>query len=170
MSYIVVDVETDAPTPASGSMVSFGAVMAKDLTETFYGKTKPISDRFDPERLAISNVTRGEHLTFDDPTIVMHDFDKWIKKNSKGRPIFISDNNGFDFAWISYYFDKYIGSNPFGWSSRRLGDLYCGMTMDTFARWKHLRTTPHDHNPVNDAIANATVIRIMKEMGLKIKL
>jgi hypothetical protein len=100
----------------------------------------------------------------------MLNFAEWIKINNKGgRPIFISDNNGYDFAWINYYFDLYKIDNPFGWSSRRISDLYCGMKNNTFAKWKHLRETKPDHNPVNDAIGNAEVIIKMKNMGLKIK-
>ena len=64
----------------------------------------------------------------------------------------------------------YLGKNPFGFSARRIGDLYCGMTKDSFAKWKHLRDTIHDHNPVNDAKGNAEVLVKLQKMGLKIKL
>ena len=96
-------------------------------------------------------------------------FHDWIKANSKGRPIFISDNPAFDWQWINYYFHYYLGENPFGYSARRIGDLYCGLVKDTHAKWKHLRRTTHDHNPVNDAKGNAEAILHMKnKMGLKI--
>lgn len=170
--YYSVDVESDGPIPNKYSMVCFGAVIVEpELNRTFYGKTKPISDLWIPETLAISGFNREEHLLFDDPEEVMLNFEKWINENNtKGRPIFISDNNGYDFAWINYYFQYYLGRNPFGFSSRRLGDIYCGMKMDTFAKWKHLRKTNYDHNPVSDAKGNAEVLLIMKECGLKIKL
>src|SRR5690348_1494989 len=51
--------------------------------------------------------------------------------------------------------------NPFGFSGRRIGDLYCGMKMDTRLNqeWKKkYRKTSHDHNPVNDAIGNAEAL------------
>ena len=64
-----------------------------------------------------------------------------------------------------------MGKNPFGFSGRRIGDLYCGLVGDTMTKWKHLRKTIHDHNPVNDAKGNAEVILHMRDnMGLKIKL
>ena len=44
------------------------------------------------------------------------------------------------------------------------------MKMDSFIKWKHLRKTNHDHNPVNDAKGNAEVVLQMQNMGLKIKL
>lgn len=170
MSYIVVDVEADGPIPYKYSMVCFGAIIVDDtLSKTFYGKTRPISNEFIPEALSISNFSREEHLKFDDPKIVIENFYQWIKENSKGQPIFISDNPAFDWQWINYYFHTYMGKNPFGFSGRRIGDLYCGLVKDSRAKWKHLRNTTHDHNPVNDAKGNAEVLLKMKEMGLKFK-
>lgn len=171
MGYISVDVESDGPIPSMYSMVCFGAVIVEpSLSKTFYGKTKPISDIWDPEALSISGFSREEHLKFDDPVIVMKNFARWIKENSVGNPIFISDNNGYDFSFINYYFYKYYGSNPFGWSSRRIGDIYCGMKMDVREPWKQLRKTKHTHSPVDDAMGNAEAILEMQKMGLKIKL
>lgn len=172
MSLIVVDVESDGPVQGQNSMVCFGAVVVEPtLTKTFYGKIKPISDLYNPEALAISGFSREEHLTFDEPVKVMKDFADWLNQVSVDRPVLISDNNGYDFSWINWYFHVYYGSNPFGWTSRRIGDLYCGMTGDAYSKWKHLRKTAHTHNPVDDAMGNAEVILFMKnKMGLKIKL
>jgi len=168
----MVDIESDGPIPGDYSMVCFGAVLVdKNLDRTFYGKIKPISDNYDPEALAISGFSRTETENFDDPKTVMLAFKEWIVKNSKGRPIFISDNNGFDWMFICWYFHHFIGENPFGYSSRRISDLFCGLEKDTFAKWKHLRKTTHTHNPVDDAMGNAEVLLLMKsEMGLKISL
>ena len=171
MSYIVVDVESDGPVPGIYSMVSFGAVIVEpSLSKTFYGEVKPITNSWIPEALAVSGFSREQHLEFEDPMPVIQRFDRWIKENSKGHPIFISDNLAFDWQWINYYFHFFTGKNPFGFSGRRIGDLYAGMKMDTFVKWKHLRKTVHDHNPVNDAKGNAEVLLQMQEMGLKIKL
>ena len=171
MSYIVVDVESDGAIPHKFSMVCFGAVIVEpSLSKTFYGKTKPISNEWNPEALAISGFSREEHLTFDDPRAVMLQFDKWISENSIGKPIFISDNPAYDWSFINYYFHYYLGRNPFGYSARRIGDLYCGMVKDSHAKWKFLRGTVHDHNPVNDAKGNAEALLEMQKMGLDIKL
>lgn len=172
MSYIVVDIESDGPIPGYYSMICFGAVLVNEkLDKTFYGKLKPISDKFDPQALAISGFDRETTLEFDDPKEVMLNFEEWIKENSKGRPIFISDNNGFDWMFICWYFHHFLNRNPFGYSSRRIGDLYCGLVNDTFAQWKHLRKTEHTHNPVDDAMGNAEALLHMKnEMQLKIDL
>lgn len=174
MSYFSVDVEADGQAPSIYSMVCFGAVKVDEdgLNHTFYGQTRPISKKYDPTALAISGFSREEHMQFDDPVEVMTRFEKWIlENNTSGRPIFISDNNGFDWSFINYYFHAFLGRNPFGWSSRRLGDLYAGIQLDAFARWKHLRNTKHNHNPVNDAKGNAEVLLQLKQKyKLKIKL
>lgn len=170
MSLIVVDVEADGAIPHKYSMVSFGAVVVEpSLSKTFYGDTKPISDEFVAEALAISGFSREEHLKFDDPQAVMQKFDEWLKENSNGRPVFISDNLAFDWQWINYYFHYFIGKNPFGFSGRRIGDLYSGLEKDFFAasKWKSFRRTAHTHNPVDDAKGNAEALLKIREMGLK---
>jgi len=172
MSYISVDVESDDQSPAIGSMVSFGAVLVSDHSKTFYGKVKPIMEGFSPEALAISGFSREEHETFDDPKEVMEAFAKWIEEVSEGQATFICDNPAFDWQWINFYFHKYLGRNPFGFSARRIGDLYCGMVKHAGKNrdWKRkLRKTKHTHNPVDDAKGNAEALVAMKEMGLNIK-
>lgn len=171
MSYIVVDVESDGPIIGLHSMVCFGAVVVREgLKDTFYGKTEPLTVNYDPSALAVSGFTREEHEKFSHPKIVMDEFKNWLDKVSVGRPILISDNNGYDASWINYYFHTFVGSNPFGWSSRRIGDLYCGMIKDAQAPWKHLRKTKHTHHPVDDAKGNAEALLAMQQLGLKIKL
>ncbi len=171
MTYIMVDIESDGPIPGDYSMVCFGAVVVEDaLNRTFYGRLKPISDKWIPDALAVSGFTREETLGFDEPAQVMERFAGWLKENSKGRPIFVSDNNGFDWQFINWYFWHFTGGNPFGHSSTNLGSLYKGMVKDTFETFKHLRKTSHTHNPVDDAMGNAEALLEMKRLGLKIRL
>lgn len=172
MSYFIVDVEADGQIPGPYSMVCFGAVhLTKGLDQTFYGTTSPLGGAgFDPKALSISGFTREQHMGFTNPLETMNAFAAWIEKVKKGHPIFISDNPAFDFAWINWYFHTYLGRNPFGFSARRIGDLYAGLVKDTRAKWKHLRKTVHDHNPVNDAKGNAEALIAMQAMGLKIEI
>ena len=166
---VVVDLETDGNLLGTNSMVCFGAVIVEDgLKRTFYGKTRPISDIYNPEALAVSGFSREEHETFDDPKEVMERFEKWLKENINGKPTLISDNNGFDASWINWYFIKYLGKNPFGWSSRRITDLICGYENNLYFKWKWMRDTVHDHNPVSDALGNAEVLLKYKKKGLKL--
>lgn len=171
MSQIMVDIESDGPIPGDYSMICFGAVVVDpSLDKTFYGKLKPISEKYNPDALAVSGFSREETIAFDDPAKVMSEFAEWIAANSDGRPFFISDNNGFDWQFINWYFHHFTGSNPFGHSSTNLGSLYKGMVKDTFKNFKHLRKTAHTHHPVDDAIGNAEALLQMKADGLKISL
>lgn len=171
MSYIMVDIESDGPIPGDYSMISFGAVLVNEnLDQTFYGKLKPISEKFIPAALAVSGHSREETLQFEERAKVMQDFALWIRQTCKDQPMFISDNNGFDWMFICWYFHHFTGSNPFGFSSQNLGSLFKGIEKDTFKTFKFLRKTRHTHNPVDDAKGNAEALLAMKhEYGLKIK-
>jgi hypothetical protein len=86
------------------------------------------------------------------------DFEKWISSvtEPEARPHFVSDNPAYDWQFINYYFHLFLGRNPFGYSARRIGDFYAGLMNDFMdaSSWKKLRITPHDHNPVHDAMGN----------------
>ena len=171
MSYVIADGESDGPIPAEFSMVCFGAVVFDDrLDRTFYGSTRPVSDRFVPEALAVSGFSREQHMAFDDPKAVMDNFARWLGEQTKGRPIFVSDNLAFDWQFINYYFHRFLGRSPFGFSGRRIGDLYAGLVKDASKAtdWKKYRVTAHTHNPVDDAKGNAEALKKFKELGLKI--
>ena len=171
MAYVMVDAEADGPIPGDYSMVAFGAVLVREgLDETFYGRLRPISEVWMPQALAVCGFTREQTLVFDEPQAVMEHFARWLKDKTKGRAMFISDNNGFDWQFIAWYFWHFTGGNPFGHSSTNLGSLYKGFVKDTFQNFKHLRKTPHTHHPVDDAMGNAQALLEMKTMGLKIAL
>ena len=115
MTYIIVDVESDGPIPNLYSVVCFGAIVVDfKLDKTFKGLTKPISEKFDPEALAISGYSRQEHEQFDDPATVMKNFAGWIERVCPDKPTFITDNLAYDWQWINYYFHFFLGKNPFG--------------------------------------------------------
>jgi len=172
MTWISVDIESDGPIPGDYSMISFGAVIVEEgLERTFYGQLMPISEMYIPEALEVSGHSREETLEFDDPLAVMLRFKKWLYEQCSGKPFLISDNNGFDWQFINWYFHHFIGENPFGHSSTNLGSLYKGMERDLFTNFKHLRKTKHTHHPVDDAKGNAeALLHLKSEMGLKIKL
>lgn len=166
------DVEADGPAPGLYSMIELGAIIVEPgLSRSFYSNLKPISDEFVPGALAVTGHTREQTLGFGDPALAMEDFAAWIELEvtSKGaRPMFISDNNGFDWQFVNYYFWRFLKRNPFGHSSTNLGSLYKGINRDFRANFKHLRRTKHTHNPVDDARGNAEALLTMVDRGLKI--
>lgn len=78
------------------------------------------------------------------------------------RLMFVSDNNGFDWQFVNYYFHRYCGKNPFGHSSMNMGSLYKGLERNMFKNFKHLRRTKHTHNALDDAKGNAEAMLTIK--------
>ena len=132
---IFVDVEATGPAPGHGKMTEFGLVHGASQA-TFHGICC---------ELDVENVEVASHL------------DKWlILIVPSTRPIFVSDNPAFDWQWMNKFLWDFLGRNPFGHSARRISDFYAGLTGDfrNTQKWKRLRITPHDHNPVHDAQGN----------------
>ena len=143
-----IDCEATGQAPCVGELTEFGAV-AYPSRNTFRGVLYDSRPSVNP---VLSQKLGGKK----DAKKVFEDFEKWILENTEGHPVFVSDNNGFDWQWINEGFWKHLGRNPFGHSSRRISDFYSGLMGDfsNSQKWKHLRITPHDHNPVNDAMGN----------------
>jgi hypothetical protein len=153
---VFVDCEATGPCPGLGELTEFGAVEYQSR-RTFHGvlfESRPRAD--DP---ALSERT-GKGF---DPLRVFGDFERWLRSVTSGRCIFVSDNPAYDFQWINYGFHHAVGRNPFGHSGRRISDFYAGL-MGDFGQtqgWKRLQVTPHDHNPVNDAMGNVEAFERM---------
>lgn len=178
--YVMIDVETDGPIPGDYSMIAIAAVVVEPgLTQTFKRYVRPLPGAsYQDEALAVGGFTRVETMDepwFEDPRAVMEALEEWLSNLSItdklgfiSKPIFIADNNGFDWMFVCWYFWHFLGRNPFGFSSQNLNSLYKGLTRDAFASFKHLRRTKHDHNPLNDAMGNAeALIHMINEMGLR---
>lgn len=158
---VFVDVEATGPCPGLGEMTEFGAIHYKSKNY-FHGRlfdSQPSADN-----PALSEITG----VASDPWQVFTDFSNWLSAHVKGRPTLVSDNPAFDWQWINYGFWHYVGHNPFGHSARRIGDFYAGITRNVgnTQEWKKFRKTPHDHNPVNDAMGNVEafeqILKLMK--------
>lgn len=166
MTYIMVDVEADGPIPCDYSMISLGAVVVEfGEKRKFYTEIKPISEKWVPEALAVSGFTREQTMTFLDAKTAMQNFADWLKSLKCDRLMFMSDNNGFDWQWVNWYFHHFLGNNPFGHSSGNLGQLWKGYQRDMFANFKRLRETKHTHNACDDAMGNAEAMLKVLNIG-----
>lgn len=171
MSKFVVDVEATGPCPGLYSMISFGAVSYSNPKNTFYsGILKPLpASRFDPGAMKVTGTSIDDMKSGRDIYSAMQEFDYWLSlSNTDSRPMFFSDNNGFDWQFINYYFHLSLGRNPFGFSSTNIGSLYKGMVKDMRKNFKHLRKTKHTHHPVDDAMGNVEALKAIAEMGIKL--
>lgn len=167
MSIFFVDVEADGPVPGLYSMTELGVIRFDygnlENAPTFYAKLRPLPGAsYNQSALDVTHSTREGTLQYPPYEEGMVAFAKWVAEHNRGsRPLFMSDNNGFDFAYVNYYFHLVKVENPFGWSSRNLADLYKGLTKDVRANFRHLRRTRHTHHPVDDARGNAEAYETM---------
>lgn len=160
MSHFVVDVESDGPLPGVHNMINFGIIKVdRGLKTTFYGEVAPLTTNRIEAAAAVSGISRETHESFPDPKLTMQKAKVWIKDvNNSRRPTLWSDNNGYDAAFMNYYFLTFAEKNPFGWSSRRIGDLFCGLNENLWFKWRKYRQTKHTHHPVDDAKGNAEAL------------
>lgn len=164
-NYIFVDVEALGTSPVNGTMTEFGAVH-EPTRKTFHGvlfEGKP-----NPDNPAVPIV--GKEVASD--LEVATEFVAWLLEvGGKERPVFVSDNVAYDWQWISGMFDKARMGNPFGHSGRRISDFWAGLQHNwgETQSWKRFRQTPHDHNPVNDAMGNVEAFQKLKEIAKELR-
>jgi len=177
MSLIFVDCEAIGPCPSMGTLTEFGAVEYVSVNDSqraqhlFAPQGDPAADpgpvgrtfhgRIYDGRPSGENPAVPDPLSLRrqlaDPAEVFKHFDLWLAElHVKGGVSFVSDNVAFDWMWICDGLWRYAGRNRFGHSGRRISDFYAGLTGDfrNTQRWKRLRVTKHDHNPVHDAVGN----------------
>jgi hypothetical protein len=183
---IFVDCEAVGPCPSIGTLTEFGAVEYVPINDirraeigTFekpdcFGDPGPVGQTFHgrifdavpgPENPKVSSAASLLRPIASAEAVFVA-FDMWLAAlRPKGGVSFVSDNPAFDWMWICDGLWRHVGRNRFGHSARRIGDFYAGLTNDhsNTQRWKRLRVTPHDHNPVHDAMGNVEAFdRILK--------
>lgn len=163
MALVFVDVEALGTSPKKGTMTEFGAVAydptGKHHKKTFHGVL--FEGIPNPENPAVPIVGSRINEAID----VVIEFVKWLDEVSPGQATLVSDNPAYDFMWIAGFFDEIDFENPFGHSGRRISDFWAGVNLkwSETQSWKRFRETPHDHNPVNDAMGNVEAYeRIMQ--------
>ena len=149
----------------SFALVSADAKLREGDTPTYSyrsGIIHPYSKAFNADAYRSIGMTREEHqakanITLGAEMVRCH---QWSKGLPGGRPVLWSDNPGFDFAWLNHSFHASIGSNPYGWSCRRIGDLYAGAMGkgQQTGSWRRWRRAPHSHDPYDDALGNAQAL------------
>lgn len=183
--WFMVDVEALGQCPGLYPMTEFACVAyfrPPEYPLRFYGKFIVLdAEGKDPEaalfyegeqRPRVSKVSAEEVSVIDTPRTVMRAFSEWVNdtnQQGRGRPMFISDNNGFDYQFINYYLHQYVGKNIFGHSSQNLGSLYKGVVRNMYESFKHLRDTQHTHHPLDDCLGNVEAMeKMFRDEKLKI--
>ncbi|EHC3550220.1 3'-5' exonuclease [Salmonella enterica subsp. enterica serovar Heidelberg] len=169
--YVSVDVETSGPIPGEYSLLSIGACLVADPETSIYLELQPDSVRHDAEAVAISgldlDVLKRDGLPAHE---AMRAFAQWVNVIAQsGRPVvFVGLNAPFDWSFVNYYFHKYLGDNPFGFTAIDMKAYFMGATC---CSWKETKSshmvaclTPSrkpNHNALDDALFQAELFALM---------
>lgn len=175
--FISVDVETSGPIPAEYSLLSIGACVVNDETKRFICELQPVNNNADPKALEVTGlsleVLKKRGLP---PKDAMIQFSDWIKSlsNSDSNFVFVGFNAAFDWSFINYYFHKYLGENPFGFTALDIKSYYMGMMKcdwrDTKSSKISEKLNPDrqgDHDPLHDALYQAEIFRILQHKSYR---
>lgn len=175
--YFSIDIETDGPIPGDFSMLSFAIVeaghhdgeryVASERSAEAYWELKPISDNVEMAALAVNKLDRARLLDeASDPRVAMEGAAKWIRERSGGRrAIMVASPAGFDWMFLHWYFVKYVGESPFGYSGAFDIKTAIAVKFDrpvalsgrgNLPRWLE-SSLPHTHNALDDAREQAKI-------------
>lgn len=173
--YISVDVETSGPIPGEYSLLSIGACDVDDDSKSFSIELKPINSNADPKALEVTGLSledlakRGAA-----PAAAMAAFATWANTlaGDDRALVFVGFNAPFDWSFVNYYFHRFTGGNPFGFSALDIKALYMGVTGSTWTDTrssqiaKHLLPERHgDHDALHDAKYQAELFRLIRALG-----
>jgi DNA polymerase III epsilon subunit-like protein len=169
--YVSVDVETSGPIPGEFSLLSIGACLVDDPTKSIYLELQPTGNTHDAEALAVSGLDLDK-LAREGiaPDMAMQKLEDWlIFSCSPGQKIiFVGLNAPFDWSFINYYFHKYLGRNPFGFTALDMKAYFMGLSG---CCWKDTKSsqmtamlkpcTAPNHNALEDARFQAELFALM---------
>lgn len=177
--FISVDVETAGPIVGEHSMLTVGACLVYEPHVSFSVTLKPISNKSVAAALEVTGL-KLEEAKKDGlaPEEAMSQFAAWVAKNipEDGTPVFVGLNAAFDWGFVNYYFLKYLGANPFGFTALDIKALFMGVRGCT---WHETRSSAidkvvnpsqkGDHDALNDARYQAELFRLIYESSKKAK-
>jgi ribonuclease T len=170
--FISVDIETAGPIPGEFSMLSLGACNVDDDAQVFSCEIKPINQNADPKALEVSGLSlvqlQESGLT---PVEAMRRFQAWAKAQAPNDEtlVFVGLNAAFDWSFVNYYFHKYAGANPFGFSALDIKAYYMGATGCPWSETRSSRLSADlkpqrrsEHSALRDAQYQAELFRLMR--------
>ncbi len=170
--FISVDVETAGPIPGEYSMLTLGACCVDDTSRTFSCSIKPISDKFVPEALEVTGLSLDTLAKNGlPPDVAMRNFAVWVESlcPQLELPVFVGLNAPFDWSFVNYYFHRFTGTNPFGFTALDIKAVYMGATgsmwQDTRSSAMASRLNPTlqgDHDALHDALYQAELFRLTR--------
>lgn len=174
-AFVSVDIETSGPIPGEYSMLTIGACLVDDPLNTFSCEIRPVGDRVDAEALAVTGLSL-DRLDREglEPAEAMAAFGRWLEEAAGpgSTPVFVGFNAPFDWSFVNYYFHRFMGRNPFGFTALDVKALYMGRFggswRDTRSSRIAERLSPSlrgDHDALHDALYQAELFRLIMAPG-----
>lgn len=172
---ISIDLEADGPIPGTEdySMLSLGACLVDYPEETFYIEIKPISDKFNPDALAVSGLDRETlKITGAEPEIAMLQFEDWVNsmmiKYSCDTAVAVTLSE-WDNMFVDWYSVHFLGRRIVHFTGIDMKSYFMGkhnikLFRDTGRKQmlKHYSVTAqHTHNALDDSVEQAEIARQM---------
>jgi len=170
---ISVDVETSGPIPGEYSMLSIGACLVDGDTRSFSALLKPVNRNVDPKALEVTGLSLDRlDVEGEEPAAVMARFAGWVAEvTPEGSvPVFVGFNAPFDWSFVNYYFHRFTGSNPFGFTALDIKAFYMGATGCSWRETKSSAmatklgpSSKGDHDALHDAKFQAELFRLARD-------
>jgi len=168
--FISVDIEASGPVPGEYSMLSIGACVVSTPEKAFSCELKPITEKFDEAAMAVLGRTVEDYEKSGlDPSAAMLAFAEWVEnvRQVHETVVFVGFNAPFDWSFVNYYFHRFLGENPFGFTALDIKAYYMGATgcqwQDTRSSRMAERLGPSlsgTHDPLDDARYQAELFRL----------
>ena len=181
--FISTDIEADGPVPGLHSMLSLGSAaftVEGDLIETFSANLETL-----PEATAHPETSRwweqwpeaweAARRDARPPEEAMRAYAAWLERLG-GYPVFVAWPAGFDFAFVNYYLQRFVGSSPFRHTALDMKSY----AMATLQHSSYRRTTKqrlpaewfepglkHNHVALDDAIEQGALFMAMMRHNLQ---
>lgn len=170
--FVSVDIETSGPIPGEFSMLTIGACLVDAKDATFQVRLKPLNRNLVEAAMAVSGLSLEElERTGMAPVDAMAAFRDWIAQATSdgARAVFVGLNAPFDWSFVNYYFHRFLGDNPFGFSALDIKALFMGATgcawSDTTSSQMAKRLHPKlsgTHDALEDALYQAELFRLVR--------
>lgn len=169
-TYISVDIEASGPIPGEFSLLSIGACVVSQTSQTFYAELKPLNKNFIQQAMEVNRLSLEKlKAEGEEPAQAMARFSHWINIVSKtNRPVFVGFNATFDWSFTHWYFIKFLNRDPFGISGLDIKAYFMGKhqlswkeTVKKKVRSLYPPKTSHTHNALDDAQEQAEIFAQM---------
>jgi DNA polymerase III alpha subunit (gram-positive type) len=179
--YCSVDVEATGMIPGDYSMLSIGCVAYSHLLEeigTFSANLEELQDAGRSKETMDWWLTQQDawnicRVNQERPIDAMKRFSQWLH-DIPGQPIFVGTPLGFDFTFITWYFEHFLNFNPFTHAGIDLKTLAMAVLKKPYKkinkkklyqRWPSI--TKHTHCALDDAREQGEIFcGIMKELNI----